>query len=532
MAIEPSANMPPVGGAYARYVLGLLVVIYAINFIDRQIVSILAEDIKHDLHLTDAELGFLYGTAFAVFYALFGIPLGRLADNWVRVRLLSAGLAVWSAMTVLSGLASGFGQLSAARVGVGIGEASASPAAYSMLSDWFPRERRATALAIYSSGLYLGGGVSLLIGAVVVRLWNGHYPHGGPIGLVGWQAAFLAVGLPGLVIAAWVATLIEPVRGRSEGLPPPPPVTNVGRKFWDDLSSVLPPLTFFHIAQFGRAALVRNVAAALGFALLAALLIRLTGDAKQWVAVCLGAYAVASWAQSLKRRDPPTYALIWGTPTFLLALVAFGSISFVGYASAFWAVPYVIRTFIVPMAANGPPPWYATKDFAAVTLGGVGSAGGFIGVITGGWLADRARRWHPAGRIPVASLAALVPLPFFVAMFTTSDIRIFFLCYVPTAIFGSCYLGIAAATGQDLVLPRMRGAATATYFIGTTLIGLGLGPYFTGAVSKLTGSLGTGILSLLIVVPLTLTCLALVWRKLPAAEASRVERARTAGELI
>ena len=82
--------MPPVGGAYARYVLGLLVVIYAINFIDRQIISILAEDIKHDLRLTDAELGFLYGTAFAVFYALFGIPLGRLADNWVRVRLLSA----------------------------------------------------------------------------------------------------------------------------------------------------------------------------------------------------------------------------------------------------------------------------------------------------------------------------------------------------------------------------------------------------------------------------------------------------------
>ncbi|MBV8972338.1 MAG: MFS transporter, partial [Sphingomonadaceae bacterium] len=99
----PAGREPPVGGTYAKYVLALLTLVYAINFIDRQILSILAEDIKRDLHLTDAQLGFLYGTAFAVFYALFGIPLGRLADNWFRVRLLSLGLAVWSAMTVLSG---------------------------------------------------------------------------------------------------------------------------------------------------------------------------------------------------------------------------------------------------------------------------------------------------------------------------------------------------------------------------------------------------------------------------------------------
>jgi len=98
--------------------------------------------------------------------------------------------------------------------------------------------------------------------------------------------------------------------------------------------------------------------------------------------------------------------------------------------------------------------------------------------------------------------------------------------------FGSCYVGIAAATTQDLVLPRMRGAATATYFIGTTLVGLGLGPYFAGAVSKVTGSLGTGILSLLVAAPVTVICLALVYRRLPAAEASRIDRARAAGEVI
>lgn len=525
-------TMPPVGGLYAKYVLGVLVLVYAMNFIDRQILAILAEDIKRDLNLTDADLGFLYGTAFAVFYALFGIPLGRLADNWVRVRLLSLGLFVWSGMTALSGLSTNFLQLSAARVGVGIGEASASPSAFSMLSDWFPRERRATALAIYSAGLYLGGGVSLLIGAVVVKAWNAAYPIAGPFGLVGWQAAFLAVGIPGMLMSLWISTLKEPIRGRAEGLPEPPRVTNVGAKLWQDISSVIPPLTFLHLAPFGRRVLATNIAVAAGFAGLATLLIGITGDIPQWLAICLGGYAVTSWAQSLKQRDPPTYALIWGTPTFLLALLGFGSISFVGYSIGFWATPYAIRTFVVPMAAaGGPLPWYAHTEMVALILGGWGAAGGFLGVVSGGFVSDWFKKRNPAGRIMVGALATLVPAPFIWLMFNTDDLGLFLLFNIPLA-FGSMYVGIAAATTQDLVLPRMRGAATATYFIGTTLLGLGLGPYFTGAVSKATGNLATGVLSLLLMAPFTLTCLYLVYRKLPAAEGSRIERARAAGEPI
>ena len=141
-----SARIEPPSPRYARYVLTILVIVYVLNFIDRQIISILAEDIKADLGVTDVEMGFLYGTAFAVFYALFGIPLGRLADNWIRTRLLAIGLTLWSGMTALSGFSTSFTQLAAARVGVGIGEASASPAAYSLLQDYFPREKRATAL--------------------------------------------------------------------------------------------------------------------------------------------------------------------------------------------------------------------------------------------------------------------------------------------------------------------------------------------------------------------------------------------------
>jgi len=131
-------------GRYPRYVLGVLVLVYVFNFLDRQILSILAERIKADLGLSDAQIGFLYGTAFAVFYALFGIPLGRLADVWDRRRLISVGLSFWSLMTAASALARNFTQLTAARFGVGVGEASASPAAYSLLCDYFPVARRAS----------------------------------------------------------------------------------------------------------------------------------------------------------------------------------------------------------------------------------------------------------------------------------------------------------------------------------------------------------------------------------------------------
>src|SRR3954470_10232080 len=195
MASDPVLSAPAAPfriTRYAWYALFVLVLVYIINFIDRQIISILAQDIKHDLAVDDAQIGFLYGTAFAVFYALFGIPLGRLADSWYRGRLIAVGLGLWSSMTVLSGFASSFGMLATARIGVGIGEASASPAAYSMISDYFPKEKRGTALSIYSAGLYVGGGLSLPIGGTVSSRWNAAFPNPAeaPLGLTGWQAAF------------------------------------------------------------------------------------------------------------------------------------------------------------------------------------------------------------------------------------------------------------------------------------------------------------------------------------------------------
>jgi MFS family permease len=508
-----------VGGRYSWYVLGVLVLVYVFNFIDRQIMSILAEDIKADLGIGDAEIGFLYGTVFGVFYALFGIPLGRLADMWHRMRLLTIGLTVWSGMTALSGFASSFGQLAAARIGVGIGEASASPVAYSVLSDYFPKEKRATALAVYSSGLYLGGGISLFIGGLIVERWNDAFPGGGPLGLAGWQAAFLAVGLPGLLLAIWVASLKEPIRGIADGIvaprePKPWP------KFFTELSSVLPPLTLLHAASFGTRAAVINLIALAVAASTAFLFIQAFGSWPQWTALGIATYAVFSWSQSLKARDRATFALIWGTPTFVMLVLASGMMALTGYAIGFWGAPYAIRTFGLDKALVG------------LALGGGGALGGFIGVILGGRLADHFRKANPAGRVITGFLTIWLTAPLIWLQFTTDSFLIFAVAAFLNSITGSLWLGAAAATTQDLVLPRMRGAATATFFLGTTIIGLGLGPFLVGALSELLGDLGTANVALVGLVPLITILLWLVYRQLPNAEATRIERARAAGEIV
>jgi len=504
---------------YANYVLGVLVLVYMLNFIDRQILSILAEDVKRDLGLDDDDIGFLFGTAFGVFYSLFGIPLGRLADNWNRVRLISIGLAVWSTMTALSGLARTGLELTFARIGVGIGEATASPCAYSLLSDYFPKEKRATALAIYSSGIYLGGGLSLFIGGLVVGTWNNAFPGGGPFGLVGWQAAFMAVGIPGLFVALWVATLREPVRGMADGIVTPTSPAPFA-DFFQELVAIIPPLTLIGAWRRGPRAVVTNIAFAIFIAGISYALIRATGKIPQWVAVGIGVYAVFSWATALRVRDYPTFRLIWGTPAFVYIAIGYGLIAFVSYGLALWAAPYAERVL------------GQEKAIAGLFLGGGAAAAGFMGVITGGWLADRWRRTNPAGRVLVIMVGALGPIvPVIIGFNTESPVVFYISCFV-AQVLGSSALGAAAAQSQDLVLPRMRGTATATFFLGTALIGLALGPYTAGFVSTLTGSLRIGVLSLLTVSPIAFILLILAYRAVPEAERTIADRARAAGEPV
>lgn len=191
--------------AVRNYALGVLVVVYTFNFIDRQILSILLEPIKHDLGLSDTALGMLTGFAFALFYATLGIPIARLADRGNRRNIIAWSLTIWSAMTALSGIAQNFWHLLIARIGVGVGEAGCSPPAHSMIADYFPAENRATALGIYSLGIPVG----ILFGFIAGGWLNEFF---------GWRVAFFVVGVPGILLALLVRwSLREPDRGMAEG---------------------------------------------------------------------------------------------------------------------------------------------------------------------------------------------------------------------------------------------------------------------------------------------------------------------------
>lgn len=201
----------------AWYALGVLFIAYTFSFIDRTIVSLLIEPLKADLQLSDTEVSLLHGFAFAVFYTFLGIPIARLADSYSRKRIIAVGVAVWSLATCLCGLASRFSHLFLARVGVGVGEAALSPAAYSMITDMFPRQMLGRALGIYSMGVYIGAGLAFLIGGYLISMVftadTVYLPLVGA--LKPWQMVFFVVGVPGLIVAVVAMTIAEPQRTAS-----------------------------------------------------------------------------------------------------------------------------------------------------------------------------------------------------------------------------------------------------------------------------------------------------------------------------
>lgn len=186
---------------YRYLVVWILAIVYTLNFLDRQIVAILAESIRKDLDLTDAQLGMLGGIAFAAFYTTFGLPVAWLADRTNRVRVIAASCGLWSLFTVLCGTATNFVQLAFYRMGVGVGEAGGSPPSYSLISDYFPPAKRGTALALYSLGVPMGAMMGAFVGGRVAEAF-------------GWRTAFYAMGLPGIVMAVVLLLIVrEPKRG-------------------------------------------------------------------------------------------------------------------------------------------------------------------------------------------------------------------------------------------------------------------------------------------------------------------------------
>jgi MFS family permease len=199
--------------AYAWFIVGVLVLAFLISYIDRQVLAILVGPMKADLHVTDSEIGWLYGI-FAVFYAVAGLPIAMLADRYARLRLIAAGLLLWSILTIASGLSRNLLQLVLARIGVGVGEAVLTPAANSLIPDAFPRHKVPLAVSVFMAGSTLGSGLAFLVGGVLLSVVQSagttYVPLLGEMST--WQKVFLACGLPGLVLAPCLLFLREPIR--------------------------------------------------------------------------------------------------------------------------------------------------------------------------------------------------------------------------------------------------------------------------------------------------------------------------------
>ncbi|WP_444739426.1 spinster family MFS transporter [Niveispirillum sp.] len=515
-------------GWYPYYALGVLLLVYIFNFVDRQILAVLAEDIKADLGVSDAQLGFLYGTAFAVFYATFGVAFGRLADTWNRTKLITLGLGFWSLMTTASGLARGFLPLAACRFGVGVGEASASPAAFSLLYDYFPPRLRTTALGIYSSGISIGSGLGLFLGGLILKAWADHFPDPAlaPLGLRGWQAAFIAVGVPGIVMALWVSTLREPPRGGRDGIVSrdhPHPFRETGAM----LAGMVPLFNWPGLLRDGgRKAVMVNLVAGLAIILSAAGLVQLTRDLPQWIAMAIGFYAVFSWGQTLALRDPVVFGLLFRGRSLIRIILGGSATVFMLPALMFWFVPFLQR-------------FYGVNSGEAGAVMGAAYAGlGLGGVLVGGVVADRLRKRLPKGKLIIwlagmgtSLLAAFISL-------TTH--------YLPLA-YGAMFIahfGASVAYGpwismvNDLMLPRGRATVSAFAYMVNTMIGIALGPYLIGQVSDMLAASGmqsgealrqamlTGLAVTVVGVIVVLTVL----RHFEEDEENLVDRAKALGE--
>lgn len=329
MSSDPDNELLEPDRRYRWLVLVILTVVYTFNFIDRQILVILQEPIKNELGLSDAQLGILTGFSFALIYVCAGIPIAWLADRSNRRNIVAASLALWSAMTALSGLVSNYSQLILARLGVGLGEAGGSPPAHSIISDYFPPAQRGTALSFYSAGIYLG----VLFG----------FAGGGYIAeTFGWRTAFFIVGIPGVLFAAVVLLLVrEPRRGRWDTAKADRPVTIAEtlsvlrrlRSFWwialgcamtsfvaygngNFFPSYLIRNHGFSVADVGFAlGLVSGIAGAIGTFMGGFIADRLGHSDKRW-------YLWVPVAGNVLALGPMSYALL-GSDTGLILLLLF-----------------------------------------------------------------------------------------------------------------------------------------------------------------------------------------------------------------
>ena len=393
----PAEQEPYPSTLYAWYVVGVLTLVYVFSFIDRQILNLLVAPIRKDLGISDTQMSLLMGFSFAVFYTFFGIVLGRLADSKSRRSIIAVGFVMWSLFTACCGVARNFFEMLLLRMGVGVGEAALSPAAYSLITDYFPKERRATAISVYSMGIYIGSGLAYMLGGIVIKWASAEESWDLPVvrETRPWQVIFFIVGLPGILLAMLVYTIREPVRR--------------GIKLFK--------------AADGRMRVVQ-----------------------------------------VPLKQVFNY-IFENKGTFICHNVGFALLSFSSYGSTSWVPTFLART-------HG---WTGAKP--GLVFGAIVAIFGTLGIVAGGWLADRmAARGHRDANMRVGLIASLAWLPCGMLYPLVPSDNVAIALMIPSVFLASAPFGVAPAAIQQMMPNAMRGQASAVYLFIVNLIGLGLGP--------------------------------------------------------
>jgi MFS family permease len=376
--------------SYSWYVLGVLCAVSIVNYYDRNLISILVEPIKHDLHASDSELGLLTGFAFALAYSAFGIPVARLADRWGRARVLGLSLLAWSVTTILSAQCRGFTSMALARAGVAICEAGALPATHALVAEYFDEQRRGRALSLIG----VAGGLGVTLALAAGGLINEWY---------GWRMAFVLSGIPGLFLAVllWV-TVREPEPGLSAA------------------------------AGGGPAASDEPV-------------------------------ATPSLGEALRA--------LWHRPAYVCLCAGLG-IALIGvYGQFAWTPAFLMRSYHMSSAAVG--------EYYSVVVGPATLLSIFLGGVLNDWLVTkdpRAPFWILAG-----SFALVVPAS--LTFFLVHDFSFAMGISLVTTVIGGVWVAPAYSLVQSLAGPRLRAIAAAVFMMTVNVVGMGLGPFLTGALS-------------------------------------------------
>ncbi|MCR5879185.1 MFS transporter [Phenylobacterium sp. J367] len=408
-AANDRGSAPAFTDGYKGTVLALLVVAYTFNFIDRTIISTIGQAIKEDLKLTDTQLGWLGGLAFALLYTALGIPIARLAERKSRVNIIAIAIVVWSGFTALCGTATSFLQLLLYRVGVGVGEAGLSPPAHSLISDYFEPKKRASALSIYSLGIPFGTMFGAIAGGWIAQN-------------VSWQAAFMLVGLPGILVAIAIKVFVkEPPRG------------------WSERQAVA--------AETGIA--VDETPGALG------------REASEAGAPDAAPPEKTPSMLQVARRLFGTWGMFHMAAGITIA-------SFAGYGTGQYVPPYFIREFGLGLAVVG------------LAIGLIAGFSNGIGTLLGGYLTDwaskRSVRWYAL----VPAIGLLLATPIYIFAYTRDSYQLAWAILLVPGILHYTYLGPTFGVIQNVMDVRMRATAVALLFFVLNLIALGFGPPFTG----------------------------------------------------